>query len=367
MKAHILLVDDEQALTDLLSVYLENDGFVVHSCASGSEALRILEKAPIALAILDVMLPDMSGFDICRHIRTSHFFPVIMLTAKIDAGDKIFGLTVGADDYITKPFNPLEVVARVKTQLRRAREYNQPERKPRDEIDIRGLVINNSRHRCTLYGEEITLTPLSSVIGYLTLLADEPSLPVEARQRYLRTTCAKAERLDGLINEFFEITRFNLAHMPLEYHTIDGARLLEQLVFEFQPQLAEKNLHCDLHAPETLSLCCDPDKLQRVFDNLLRNAVLYSDPDTTLTIVVRKEPTNAVFTFTNAGATIPPERLAHLFDQFFRLDTARSSSGGAGLGLAIARQIVRQHGGDITAASASGTVTFTVTLPFDQP
>ena len=124
MNAHILIVDDERALADLLSIYLTNAGFRTSICADGASALAAIAQEAPDLALLDVMLPDMSGFDICREIRRDHFFPIIMLTAKIEDNDKILGLTLGADDYITKPFNPLEVVARVKTQLRRAQTYN---------------------------------------------------------------------------------------------------------------------------------------------------------------------------------------------------------------------------------------------------
>ena len=120
MNEHILIVDDETELAELLAVYLRNGGFRVTLCGDGACALRCVKQEHVDLAILDVMLPDMSGFEICRTIRQQHFFPIIMLTAKIDDNDKIFGLTLGADDYITKPFNPLEVVARVRTQLRRA-------------------------------------------------------------------------------------------------------------------------------------------------------------------------------------------------------------------------------------------------------
>lgn len=206
-------------------------------------------------------------------------------------------------------------------------------------------------------------TPLASVIGYLTLLRDEPTLPADARTRYLTTTLVKAERLDTLINEFFEITRFNLSEMPLEPQRMDLSLLLEQLVFEAQPQLAEKGLTATLHTPEHLPLRADPDKLSRVFDNLLRNAILYSWPDTEIAITLTADDDRATVCFTNHGDTIPPEKLARLFEQFFRLDAARATSGGAGLGLAIARAITRQHGGDITATSADDTVTFTVTLP----
>lgn len=206
-------------------------------------------------------------------------------------------------------------------------------------------------------------TPLASVIGYLQLLRDEPTLPEEARTRYLATTLRKAERLDALTNEFFEITRFNLSEIPLAPQRMDLSLLLEQLVFEAQPQLAEKNLTAALHTPEQLPLRADPAGLSRVFDNLLRNAILYSWPDTEIDITATADDERATICFTNQGDTIPPEKLARLFEQFFRLDASRATSGGAGLGLAIARAITRQHGGDITAESANDRVTFTVTLP----
>ena len=206
-------------------------------------------------------------------------------------------------------------------------------------------------------------TPLASVIGYLQLLRDEPTLPEEARTRYLATTLRKAERLDALTNEFFEITRFNLSEIPLAPQRMDLSLLLEQLVFEAQPQLAEKNLTAALHTSEQLPLRADPAGLSRVFDNLLRNAILYSWPDTEIDITATADDERATICFTNQGDTIPPEKLARLFEQFFRLDASRATSGGAGLGLAIARAITRQHGGDITAESANDRVTFTVTLP----
>ena len=210
-------------------------------------------------------------------------------------------------------------------------------------------------------------TPLSSVIGYLTLLRDEPGVDEATRTRYLTTTLRKAERLDTLINEFFEITRFNLSKVPLQYHAIDLTRLLEQLVFEAQPLLDSKNLHCQLNTPETLPLRCDPDKMQRVFDNLLRNAILYSYANSTIQITVTRKQEHAIICVLNHGDIIPAENLARLFEQFFRLDNARSSSGGAGLGLAIAKEITLQHGGDISAASDNDTIRFTVTLPLNQP
>lgn len=137
------------------------------------DALKCIESQNLDLAILDVMLPDIDGFRICQKIREQYYYPIIMLTAKVEDTDKIMGLTIGADDYITKPFNPLEVVARVKTQLRRYVRYNnaantEEKDAPISEHDVRGLIINKNTHKCTLYGKEVTLTPIEfSILWYL--------------------------------------------------------------------------------------------------------------------------------------------------------------------------------------------------------
>lgn len=170
MGKSILVVDDEKEIADLIEVYLQNDGYTVYKCYNGMDALKCISETTLDLAILDVMLPDVDGFRICQKIREKYFFPIIMLTAKVEDGDKIMGLTLGADDYITKPFNPLEVVARVKTQLRRYVRYNNAIAEEEDitEYDIRGLLINKNTHKCTLYGKELELTPIEfSILWYL--------------------------------------------------------------------------------------------------------------------------------------------------------------------------------------------------------
>ena len=161
MDASILVVDDEPEIADLVEVYLKSEGCAVFKCGTGSQALEIVREQKLDLAILDVMLPDISGFTLCSEIRREHHFPVIMLTARTEDMDKITGLTIGADDYITKPFNPLELVARVKAQLRRYTRYNSDDRAPSpDVIDFNGLVINRSTHECLLYDEPLSLTPI---------------------------------------------------------------------------------------------------------------------------------------------------------------------------------------------------------------
>lgn len=207
-------------------------------------------------------------------------------------------------------------------------------------------------------------TPLASVIGYLNLLRDETQIPEELRKKYLSITLDKAEHLEDLINEFFEIARFNLSDLTLQYSKINLTRLLEQLTFEFGPMLKEKRLTCALHAPDDMTLRCDADKIQRVLDNLLRNALNYSHPDTEITITAGRQNDCVTIQFVNHGDTIPPENLERIFEQFYRLDISRSTrSGGAGLGLAIAKRIVELHHGTISAKSENDRIEFIVTLP----
>ena len=279
--------------------------------------------------------------------------------------------------FISKPIKQLDVVANAAEQLSRPSE--EPIQLP-DSLEDISIQLNLAREQALrdaraareaeqrkndliVYLAHDLKTPLSSVIGYLTLLHDEGEISPELREKYLSIALDKAERLEDLINEFFEITRFNLSEISLEYHKIDLIRLLEQLVFEFKPMLSGKNLTCTLHTPESLPLHCDPDKIQRVFDNLLRNAVLYSYKNSNIDITARVQEEQVIVTFQNQGDAIPPEKLARIFEQFYRLDTARSSSGGAGLGLAIAKQIVKLHGGSIDAANGEDSIIFTVTLP----
>lgn len=211
MSEKILIVDDEKEIADLLEVYLKNENYTVYKFYNGSDALKCIEENKIDLAILDIMLPDIDGFHICQKIREKFYFPIIMLTARIKDGEKIMGLTVGADDYITKPFNPLEVIARVKTQLRRYRLYNKSDRPAdKNEHDIRGLTINKDSHKCSLFGKELQLTPIEfSILWYLCehqgkVVASEELFEAVWKEKYLNnnnTVMAHIGRLREKMNE----------------------------------------------------------------------------------------------------------------------------------------------------------------------
>lgn len=225
-------------------------------------------------------------------------------------------------------------------------------------------------------------TPLTSVIGYLSLLRDEPQISPKLRERYTGIALDKAMRLEDLIGEFFDITRFNLTTLTLETEQVNLSRMLEQITYEFLPVLSDKGLSWKLDIQPEVQINCDPDKLQRVFDNLIRNAVNYSYPDSAVSLSMKITTADSMGTLnsrpvptpgqnpwievkvSNHGKTIPPEKLGRIFEQFFRLDSSRSSStGGAGLGLAISKEIVELHGGRIQADSADEQIVFTLWLP----
>ena len=172
---NILVTDDEKEIADLLEIYLVSDGYHVFKAYNGQDALKIMDEQDISLAILDIMMPGMDGIELCREIRKTSHIPIIFLSAKSTDLDKILGLGCGADDYVTKPFNPLELTARVKSQLRRYTEFNsgvKESEENKQKITVRGLEIDKSTHVVKVDGEEIRLTPLEFDI--LWLLAESP-------------------------------------------------------------------------------------------------------------------------------------------------------------------------------------------------
>ena len=181
MDEKILIADDEREIADLVELYLGNEGFRVLKCYDGAEAMKVVETEQLDLAILDIMLPGASGLEICRRIREKHNYPIIMLTARNGELDKINGLTLGADDYMTKPFLPLELVARVKAQLRRYKRYNTGSMQE-DIFSVSGLVLNDKTHECFLNEKPLNLTPTEFSI--LRILCQRKGQVVSAEELF---------------------------------------------------------------------------------------------------------------------------------------------------------------------------------------
>ncbi len=186
MSEKILIVDDEKDIADLLEVYLKNENYIIYKYYSAREALAFIENEEADLAILDIMLPDINGFTLCQKIREKYTYPVIMLTAKDEETDKITGLTLGADDYVTKPFRPLELIARVKAQLRRYKKYTPvlPQNESAKVLTYKKLVLNLQTYECKLGGEAVALTPTEFSI--LRILLENQGMVVTLEELFHR-------------------------------------------------------------------------------------------------------------------------------------------------------------------------------------
>lgn len=207
-------------------------------------------------------------------------------------------------------------------------------------------------------------TPLTAVIGYLALLDEAQDMPIEQKTKYVNITLSKALRLEKLINEFFDITRYNLQQIDLEKESINLCHMLVQMTDEFYPLLNAHGNQTEVCVDEDVTVYGDSMKLARVFNNILKNAIYYSYPDTIIKIWAESTDTDVWIYFCNKGKTIPAGKLNSIFEKFFRMDEARSTNtGGAGLGLAIAKEIITLHGGKITAESENESTTFRISLP----
>lgn len=247
----------------------------------------------------------------------------------------------------------------IENDLNSVREQALESRKVAQESD-------NRKNDLLVYLAHDLKTPLTSVIGYLKLIEDEPTVSPNLISKYAGIAHAKADRLEDLINEFFEITRFSTSKLALNPEITNLSRMLMQITYEFKPILAEKELEWDLNIPENIEIQCDPDKLERAIDNLVRNAVNYCFEKSAILFSLTKTESGVKICIQNKGLTIPPEKLERIFEQFYRLDAARSGdTGGAGLGLAIAKEIVDLHHGTINASSADGMIRFDILLPND--
>lgn len=226
------------------------------------------------------------------------------------------------------------------------------------------LEAEQRKNELVVYLAHDIKTPLTSIIGYLSLLDEEPHMPIEQKAKYMGITLEKAYRLEQLINEFFEITRFNLQSITLYKARIDLTFMLRQMADEFYPLLVSSGKQIIVESQDVIYLWGDADKLARVFNNILKNAVAYSYPDSIIKIYAVKQGENVVISFGNNGNPIPSQQLDRIFEKFYRLDPSRSAGmAGSGLGLAIAREIIEAHGGSIIARSSERETVFTVTLP----
>ena len=266
----------------------------------------------------------------------------------------------GIDNIVLDSADSIHMITELKPMETRLNEIKQILKKQEQEV-IEGEKKKND---LIVFLAHDLKTPLTSIVAYLTMLDSYQDMPEEERQRYTHIALEKSIRLGELISEFFEITKFNLQDIVLEPVELNLSMMLEQLAEELYGVLREKNLTCEVEAAEDMVVYGDADKLARVFDNILRNAVSYCYPNTKIRIQAEMTEEGNRIVFSNRGKQIPKEQLGTIFEKFYRLDEARhSTTGGAGLGLAIAKEIVELHGGTIWAESDDKETRFIVTLP----
>ena len=266
----------------------------------------------------------------------------------------------GIDNIVLDSADSIHMITELKPIETRLNEIKQILKKQEQEV-IKGEKKKND---LIVFLAHDLKTPLTSIVAYLTMLDSYQDMPEEERQRYTHIALEKSIRLGELISEFFEITKFNLQDIVLEPVELNLSMMLEQLADELYGVLREKNLTCEVGAAEDMVVYGDADKLARVFDNILRNAVSYCYPNTKIRIQAEMTEEGNRIVFSNRGKQIPKEQLGTIFEKFYRLDEARhSTTGGAGLGLAIAKEIVELHGGTIWAESDDEETRFIVMLP----
>lgn len=267
---------------------------------------------------------------------------------------------VGIESILSESSEPIHLITELKPIEIKLNEIKATIKRQ----ELEAIESEKKKNDLVLFLAHDLKTPLTSIVAYLTMLDSHPDMPVEERAKYTHISLEKAIRLGELISEFFDITKFNLQNIELEPVELNLTMMLEQIADELYGVLRDKNLSCELNAEEDLEVNGDPDKLARVFDNILRNAVAYCYPDTTICIDAYRKNENIEIVFSNEGKKIPGAKLQTIFEKFYRLDDSRSTeTGGAGLGLAIAKEIVELHGGRIMAKSDDYKTKFIVTLP----
>jgi len=291
---------------------------------------------------------------------TAIIFFIILARFLLTQFSKYFNeISKGLDTLVSQSEEEIKLSSEMVTMERKLNTVRQTLIEREQEV----RMAEQRKNDMVMYLAHDIKTPLTSVIGYLSLLDEIPDMPLEQKAKYVNITREKAQRLEKLVDEFFEITRYNFQTVELSKENIDLHYMLVQMIDEFYPLVNAKGQKITFTVPEDLIIYGDSDKLARVFNNIIKNAIVYSDDDSIIEITATISDDMVKIDFKNEGS-IPKEQIKSIFDKFYRLDAARSSrTGGAGLGLAIAKEIILLHGGEIFADSNNKKTTFTIKLP----
>ena len=356
---NILVVDDEKDIVAALEIYLRSEGYRVLSASNGREALSIAAREDVHLILMDIMMPVMDGLTAMAQLRQTSNVPVILLTAKGEDTDKVLGLNVGADDYITKPFNPVELLARVRSQLRRYLQLGGGQVQT-STLVIGGICLDDNAKTVTVDGDPVALTPkeydilrflmrnAGTVFSpneiYVDLLKKEDMPSPEARE-YIAVLDRQSHRLKKLTEDLVEASKASSGALNVELQPTDVNVLLSQIEGEYQERLAACHLTLVTQPPAPGTMIqADSRLLSRVMDNLVSNVCKYAMENTRVYVTAAVRDGQAVISFKNVSRdelNISPDEL---MERFVRGDASRHSEG-SGLGLSIARSLVQLQGG----------------------
>ena len=342
-------------LLDYVVDGIYNDSFA-KTFVSALMSMRVKEKTAIKL-YWSLIGNNKTFFMIVGFLLLFALFFYVALSKMTKYLDQVGD---GIENIISDSNEPVHLITELKPIEIRLNEIKATLRRQ----ELESVASEKKKNDLVLFLAHDLTTPLTSVVAYLTMLDGHPDMNAEEREKYIHIALEKSMRLGDLINEFFDITRYNLQDIELEPVEINLSLMLEQLADELYGVLLERQLSCEVEVEENLEVYGDPDKLARVFDNILRNAIAYCYGNTKILIGAKRKGRDVEITFTNEGDKIPGAMLQTIFEKFYRVDGSRSSgTGGAGLGLAIAKEIVELHGGRVMAKSDDLKTQFIVTLP----
>lgn len=342
-------------LLDYVVDGIYNDSFA-KTFVSALMSMRVKEKTAIKL-YWSLIGNNKTFFMIVGFLLLFALFFYVALSKMTKYLDQVGD---GIENIISDSNEPVHLITELKPIEIRLNEIKATLRRQ----ELESVASEKKKNDLVLFLAHDLKTPLTSVVAYLTMLDGHPAMNAEEREKYIHIALEKSMRLGDLINEFFDITRYNLQDIELEPVEINLSLMLEQLADELYGVLLERQLSCEVEVEENLEVYGDPDKLARVFDNILRNAIAYCYGNTKILIGAKRKGRDVEITFTNEGDKIPGAMLQTIFEKFYRVDGSRSSgTGGAGLGLAIAKEIVELHGGRVMAKSDDLKTQFIVTLP----
>jgi signal transduction histidine kinase len=362
----ILVVDDEPNIVDLVTMYLEREGYRVESAYDGAQALEQIQVHEPALVVLDLMLPEVDGFEVCRQTRVKSDVPIIMLTARDDDVDKIVGLELGADDYLTKPFDEEDLLVAVRAKLAR---WEQLRRQRSEQIaDLKRTILTTLSHEFR--------TPLTYVITYAELLGqDQEQIAPEDFRQFMQGIRKGADRLNRLVEDFITLVELETGEGESVYlfrrqWLKDTSAWLRRIGEQHRPAAEAQGLALIMQVPEDLPpLLADEIYLSDAIGRLLENAIKFSKPTSEwVRFTAEANDTWLRIAIQDQGIGIREEARASLFNVFHQIDRAKQEQQGTGSGLAICKGVVELHGGRVIVESEYGVgSTFTVEVPFSRP